>query len=296
MYLRCMTRRPKDLLFAALWCAVAFLALLAAAYGWSGARSLDARALHDFTNLGAFTLDGRVPWVGAFDTPLRVGCMVALLAGVALVRGRPRLAAAVIVLVGLAAVSSQLLKKLLAYPPFDGIFDGAHIAQAAFPSGHATAAMSIAIAAVLVVPSRARPLTAVLGIALAVAVGLSLVNVGAHFPSDVVGGFLLAAFWMLVVTAALAAAAARWPEQRGRTKLAAALHQAADRTTTVGTAVLGAAVLAATALAGAALLLTRFADLADFAQEHTSLVAVAGLIAVAGAAVVGFVTVALLRS
>jgi membrane-associated phospholipid phosphatase len=295
MYLRCMTRRPKDLLFAALWCAVAFLALLVVAYGSSGARSLDARALYDFMNLGAFTLEGRVP-VGAFDTPLRVGCMVALLAGVALVRGRPRLAAAVIVLVGLTSVSSQLLKELLAYPRFDGILDGAHIAPAAFPSGHATAAMSIALAAVLVVPSRARPLTAVLGIALAVAVGLSLVNVGAHFPSDVVGGFLLASFWMLVVTSALAAAADRWPEQRGRTKLAAALHQAADRTTTVGTAVLGAAVLAVTALAGAALLLTRFADLADFAQEHTSLVAVAGLIAVAGAAVVGFVTVALRRS
>jgi hypothetical protein len=222
--------------------------------------------------------------------------MVAVLAGVALVRGRPRLAGAVIVLVGLTSVSSQLLKALLAYPRFGGLVNGAHIAPEAFPSGHATAAMSIALAAILVVPSRARPLTAVLGMTLAVAVGLTLVNIGSHFPSDVIGGFLLATFWTFVVAAALAAASSRWPERTGGTKLTASLQRAADEATTVGTTVLGAAVLAVAVLAGAALVLTRFGDLAQFADEHTSLVAVAAVIAVAAAAAIAVVTAALRRS
>lgn len=291
-----MARRPRELLFAALLCALAFLALLAVAYGSASARSLDARALHDFIDLGTPKVEGRIPWVGAFDTPFRVGCMVAVLAGVALVRGRPRLAGAVILLVGLASVSSQVLKALLAYPRFGGLVNGAHIAPEAFPSGHATAAMSIALAAILVVPPRARPLTAVLGITLAVAVGLTLVNLGSHFPSDVIGGFLLATFWTFVVAAALAAASSRWPERTGRTKLTASLQRAADEATTVGTTVLGAVVLGVVALAGAALVVTRFGDLAAFAEDHTSLVAVAGVIAVAAAAAIGIVTVALRRS
>ena len=80
-----------------------------------------------------------------------------------LARGRPRLAAGVIALVAATSISSQLLKLLLAYPRFSGTVGGAHVDPAAFPSGHSTAAMSVALAGVLVAPPRARPLAAVLG-------------------------------------------------------------------------------------------------------------------------------------
>ena len=291
-----MGGRPRTLLLAALWCAVAFLALLAVAYASSDVRSLDARALHGFIDLRSAAVEGRVHWVAALGNPLQVGFMAALLTGVALIRGRPRLAVAVAVLLGFTSVSSQFLKTMLAYPRFSGVLDAPDIAPAAFPSGHATAAMAIALAAVLVVPPRARPLAAVLGVVFALAVSFCVVALGSHFPSDILGGFLLATFWMLVVAAALSAASSRWPERTGRTRLTASLQRAADWATTAGTAALAAVVLGVVALGGVTLLVTRFSDFVDFADEHTSLVAVALAMVVAASVVLGGVTAALRRS
>jgi membrane-associated phospholipid phosphatase len=291
-----MARRPESLLLAAVWCAVAFLALLAVAYGFSGARALDARALHGFAELPTADAGGPISRVAALGNPLQVAVMTALLAGVALLRGRPRLAVSVVVLLGLTGISSQVLKELLAYPRFSGILDGAQIAPEAFPSGHATAAMAIALAAVLVVPPRVRPLAALLGTVFALAVSFCVVARGSHFPSDIVGGFLLATFWTLVLAAALAAASRRWPERTGRTRLTASLQAAADWTTTAGTAALAAMVLGVLALVAAALLFSRFGDLVNFAGQHTAVVAVIVGIAVTAAAVLGGVTVALRRS
>ena len=50
----------------------------------------------------------------------------------------------------------------------------------------------------------------------AVAVGYSLVTLGWHYPSDVLGGFLVAATWTLGVAAAYRVAEARWAEGTGR--------------------------------------------------------------------------------
>ena len=56
-----------------------------------------------------------------------------------------------------------------------------------FPSGHAAAAMSIAMGYALVFPALAVPLCVI-----AVAVGLSRVYLGVHYPGDVLVGQLLA--------------------------------------------------------------------------------------------------------
>ena len=69
--------------------------------------------------------------------------------------------------------------------------------------------MSLALCLVLVVGPRLRPLAALAGAGYAIAVGYSLVVLGYHLPSDVLGGFLMAATFTLLGAAALAALEAR---------------------------------------------------------------------------------------
>jgi membrane-associated phospholipid phosphatase len=69
--------------------------------------------------------------------------------------------------------------------------------------------MCLALCAVLVAPARLRPLVATLGVIYALSVGYAVVALVWHFPSDVVGGFLVAAGWTLVAVAGLAAALVR---------------------------------------------------------------------------------------
>src|SRR5439155_1635421 len=71
---------------------------------------------------------------------------------------------------------------------------------------------TLALCAVLVAPRRLRPAAAVLGALLAVAVAYAILILAWHFPSDVLGGFLVATMWVLLLVAALLAAERRRPE------------------------------------------------------------------------------------
>ena len=102
--------------------------------------------------------------------PAQVAAITLALAAFALVRGRPRLALGVLALIAATSVSGQLLKVLLAHPRFPPIFDYP-VGPRALPSGHATAAMSLALAGVLVAPRRARLAAAVIGSGLALPSG-----------------------------------------------------------------------------------------------------------------------------
>ena len=75
-------------------------------------------------------------------------------------------------------------------------------------------------AAILIAPRALRPLVAIAGGLFTLAVSISLLILGWHFPSDVVGGQLLATTWALVALAALRIAEARWPA-RGSMRRAA---------------------------------------------------------------------------
>ena len=72
----------------------------------------------------------------------------------------------------------------------------------AYPSGHTTAVMSLALALVIVAP-RWRPLAAAGGGLLTVATVFSILVHGGHYPSDIIGGFLVATGWAYLASAAL---------------------------------------------------------------------------------------------
>jgi membrane-associated phospholipid phosphatase len=65
--------------------------------------------------------------------------------------------------------------------------------------------MSFALCAVLAAPARLRPLVAAVGAAFAVAVCYSFLALAWHYPSDVLGGFLVATTWTLLAVAVLLA-------------------------------------------------------------------------------------------
>lgn len=108
-------------------------------------------------------------------------------AGLLALRGDRRNAVAVPVAVaaaGLAAVGlAQLIARAAPYP----------ISGGSFPSGHATVAAAVAISIVLVVSGpRAKIVAAIAGGALVLGAGIAVTSDGGHWPSDVIGGWLLA--------------------------------------------------------------------------------------------------------
>ena len=270
-------------------CAGLFALLLVVAYTSARARHFDASALQGFVVLPtggrAETLAQRVAQVA---DPGSVALITLVLAGVALLRGRPRIALSVLLLVAATSVSSQVLKTVLTYPR-----DAALVGAKAFPSGHSTAAMTLAFCGVLVAPARLRPLAALLGLVFALGVAFSVVSLSWHYPSDVVGGYLLATGWTLAVVSGLLWLEQRRPERPGQVAIAA--RAAVDRVAAVGlvSAVVAGAALAA--LAVVVVVVTRRPDFGGFVERHTAAVVVAPLIVAAGAALLAAVTALLKR-
>ncbi len=172
----------------------------------------DSVALHHFVLLGRPLVDLLANDLLRLLDPALFVCWGAALVVVALVRKQPRLALAVLGVLALAPVTSDTLKPLLAHPHVQ--IGATYISAASWPSGHSAAALALALSAVLVAPARLRLLVAVLGGAFTVAVGCSLLILAWHMPSDVVGGYLVAALWMALALAGLGAAERRWPSVR----------------------------------------------------------------------------------
>jgi membrane-associated phospholipid phosphatase len=178
----------------------------------------DAVALYDFTLLGGPRIDDLMNALLDLLDPLLYTLWGVLLVAVALWRRRPLLALAVGLVLSLAPLTAETLKPLLAHS--HARIGVSEITAASWPSGHATAAMALALCAVLVVPGRLRPIVAALGAAFVMAVGVSLLVLAWHLPSDVVGGYLVGTLWVAVAVAGLRAvdprSASRTPRRRVR--------------------------------------------------------------------------------
>jgi membrane-associated phospholipid phosphatase len=158
----------------------------------------DLRVLEGFMGLpGTRYANGLVSLFN--PAPFAIVALSLVLAAVG--AGRRREAAAALATMLGAGVTTQVLKPLLAvqrdYPVWH------YLPAESYPSGHTTAAVSLGLALVIVVPARRRMPATVAGALLSVATGCSLLMVGSHYPSDVAGGFLVATGWACAATAAL---------------------------------------------------------------------------------------------
>ncbi|MDO5726826.1 MAG: phosphatase PAP2 family protein [Bowdeniella nasicola] len=141
--------------------------------------------------------------IGAVISTPTLATITAAVCLVAVVRRRWQLAARVVVIFGGANITTQLLKSYVlgrvnylaewATPP-------------SLPSGHTTAAATIAVAIIIVVPSRYRPWASAFGALWVSFVGLVIIANGWHRPSDLVAALLVTGAWATVFA----------PSERGR--------------------------------------------------------------------------------
>ncbi|RPF46947.1 undecaprenyl-diphosphatase [Thermodesulfitimonas autotrophica] len=128
-------------------------------------------------------------------------------------RKRNREATVVVTAVLGAFLLEELFKTIFRRPrPYLASFTGAH--GYSFPSGHATvaAAMAVVLAWLWYRHARNRPsrwLGPVTGLFLSFFIGVSRVYLGAHYPSDVLAGFILGTAWGVMVAAFLLPPAAK---------------------------------------------------------------------------------------
>jgi membrane-associated phospholipid phosphatase len=211
-----MLRRPFALLGLAVASAAGALSVWLVAFVAPGARTLDARALTTFTGVARPPLTPSIDGIAVLADPWPFVTGAAVLVAVAVLRERWLMAAVVPAILLSANVATQLLKPGLADPRTVDLRGTQTVYPGSWPSGHSTASMSLALCLVLVVGPRLRPLAALLGAGYAIAVGYALVAMGYHLPSDVLGGYLVAATFALLGAAALATLEARHPARAAR--------------------------------------------------------------------------------
>jgi membrane-associated phospholipid phosphatase len=217
-----MHRRPLVALSGAFACALGLTITGVIARAYPVVRFRDAATLEGFTELNRPRLAPLVDAIAHLADPTPYLIIGAVLALVALVRGRVRVAIAVPIVMVCASASTELLKHLLAHPRPSEWF-GTRIEAASWPSGHATAAMALALCGVMVSPPRLRPTVAALGAGFAVAVSYAILMLAWHFPSDVLGGFFVAATWTLLAVAAINAGRRRQEDTAGNLTQASAI-------------------------------------------------------------------------
>ena len=278
-----MSRRPLFLLSLALASAGAAVAVWLAAFLVPDGRALDAAAMQGFRGVAGPRLEPSIHGVAVLANPMPFVVAGVLLVALALLRRRLLMAAVLPAILLGANITTQVLKPALADPRTIDLGGVASVYAGSWPSGHSTASMSLALCFVLVVGPRLRPLAAVLGAGYAIAVGYALVALGAHLPSDVLGGYLVAAAFTLLGAAALAALEARHPARAARAPAPI-----------LSVPVLAAAVAALLACAGTVVIVSA-PGMTLSALQHPSAIAAGAGIAALGLALTAGLAVVLRR-
>jgi undecaprenyl-diphosphatase len=176
--------------------------------GGDGLTIDDPARLRFFSGQGSATLLRLCLWLSDIGA-INVLIPLAVLAGVVLwyLRASVVLALVPLVSLGIAAALAQLGRASIARAQPHGIPVRLQpYTSTSFPSGHAadSAALCISFALVLGVVALRRPITRVLavlvGAAICVAVGVSRLVLGVHWPTDVIAGWALGTTTALLVT------------------------------------------------------------------------------------------------
>ncbi len=252
--------------------------------------SVDHSILYGFTGLSRPRLDDLTRFIAGLCNPQPYVYLATVPILLALGRRRPRVAVMIGAVMLGANVSSQLLKPLLGAPRGYGL-PGPIIGPDSFPSGHATAVMTLVLCAVIAAPARWRPKVAALMAAFAIAVCFSFLTLTWHYPSDVLGGFELASVWVLLGVAALGWYEHRHPVDRP------ALGTSRRARLSVAEALAPMALLILLALIAAAVVaLARPVPVVDYAAAHKLFIVGAAAIAGLGLALAAAATVALRKN
>jgi membrane-associated phospholipid phosphatase len=200
-----VVNRRRDLpVLAVVACALGLVAVALYGLVWDAGHARDVAMLHGFSALDQSRFTFEIKLIARLPDPLPYAFAGLLCIGVALWRRRPHRAVAVAVLLVATGATTQLLKHGLATPRFaDWLGFYGQIEAASWPSGHSTAAMTLALCAVLVSPPAVRPVIALVGGAFAVGVGYATLALAWHYPSDVVAGYLVAGLWVSLAVAVL---------------------------------------------------------------------------------------------
>ncbi len=261
------------------------------AYHVGIAERADRSILRGFAGLGGYRLDRFTNFFATLCNPNPYVFLAAIPVVVALLRRRPRVAAAVGLIMLAANLTTQYLKPLLAAPR-QPAFGTLKLGEGTWPSGHATAVMALALCMVIASAPRWRPYVGAAMAGFAIIVVYSFLELGWHYPSDVFGGFLVAATWTLLGAAALWTLEARRPERKRE------LSPSGDQAQfSIGEALAPTAVLVAGGLGLACVVaLTRPHTVISYATAHEAFIVGAVAIALLVLSLATAATLALRRS
>lgn len=128
--------------------------------------------------------------------------VVGIASVMAIVRRRWLRIVQIVVLIGGANLTTQVLKREILDRPY--LTDAVYVGNNSLPSGHVTVAASVAAIVLIAAPPGLRPLTAVGGAAYTALTGVSTMVGGWHRPADVVAAIAVVVAWSGIATAVTA--------------------------------------------------------------------------------------------
>ncbi|HRK18786.1 MAG TPA: phosphatase PAP2 family protein [Hyphomicrobiaceae bacterium] len=165
-----------------------FIAINTVTGGVAAAPAWFSYLARDLTSLGGVTV---------------LSLLVTSIIGFLLLRGHRRTAVALLAITVSGWLMSHALKIAIARPRPDLVPHGMIETTASFPSGHSFVSMVVyvtlgAMLARVEADRRVRAYLFYLALAVSIVIGTTRIFLGVHWPSDVIGGWMLGLLWVII--------------------------------------------------------------------------------------------------